>query len=257
MKLLVPYEGNENYVFAVFARKDEQRVLGMLEQLSRLGIRIWFDNGTNTGSNYSEIIANCLRQCEVFMVFVSQKTIASHKCRNLINNAIIKKKPVIIIYLEKTQLTPGMELQLSAYPSISVWDTNEDIFRDKLFAFDEIVKCANTTNQSVNSVPHIFDNSNFVLIREKTGEKTVIPYDGLRVGRRRSVCDYTIEGNKTLSRLHAIFTIKNKCCVITDNNSLNGIYINGVRLEENASAQLKVNDEIRLGSERFILSEVE
>lgn len=255
MKLLKPYTGDKNYVFAAFSRQDERRALGIIEQLLGCGIRIWYDNGTSIRSNCPDIIDNYLEQCDAVLLFVSQNTVGSHDCRRQINSAVIKRKPVTVVFLEKTQLTPGMKLQLLSAQSVSMHKTDVEELFEILLENEFIKKCFDENDSSVNDTPNNPVNSGFSLIRRKTGERISIPLDGLRVGRRSSLCDYTIEGNKTVSRLHAVFSVRDNHCFVTDQESLNGVYINGVRLAENKRAQLTLNDEIRLGNERFVLNE--
>lgn len=54
--------------------------------------------------------------------------------------------------------------------------------------------------------------------------------------------------DRGVSRTHAVLRFFADGVTITDLKSANGTYINGTRLEPNASHTLKDNDEIRLGS---------
>ncbi len=249
MKMIKPYEDDESYIFAAFASEDERRVSGIIEQLCGFGVRVWFDGESDTRNDSNKIIDSNLNNSKAVLIFVSQNIIGSHDFRRQINSAVLEKKPLIAVYLEKTQLTVSLKLQLSSAQSVFMWETNGNELFDFLLKCDNIKECMGKTDEKRSK------NSGFVLVRKRTGEKINLPGGGLRVGRRRSLCDYTVDGNKTLSRIHATFTVSDNRCRVTDNNSLNGVYINGVRLEENGCAELKVNDEIRLGSERFILTE--
>lgn len=247
MKIVNTLGGDKKYIFAVFSDKDERRVMGIIDQLSDIGVNVRYDNGTND-------CIEPLNVCNAVLLFVSNNIIGAHNCRSRLNNAVIAQKPVVAVYLEKTHLTPTMELQLSSASSVLLWETDEKELFEILLNNEFVKECSQQDVLCGDNEPYATDDSSFVLIREKTGEKISIPRAGLRLGRRRSLCDYTVEGNKTLSRLHATFGVNNDRCTVTDNDSLNGVYINGVRLPANACAELKENDELRLGSERFILS---
>ena len=53
---IVPYEGQEPYVFVSYAHKDSHLVIPVLEKLHALGYRIWFDDGIAPGSEWPETL---------------------------------------------------------------------------------------------------------------------------------------------------------------------------------------------------------
>ena len=272
------YEGNENYIFASYSHKDENRVIKILEQLARHGCRLWYDNGINPGSNWPEVIAGHLNNCKVFLSFISKNAVNSHNCRREINFAVLKKKTIITVFLEEARLSPGMEMQLSTMQFIDKTKLSENEFYEKLLNNKNIKECIGKPNKNIkipkginyepkNSYDSLWLNKEysgeknfyfikstvFSLIRKNTGEKIRINPEGFNIGRKSEFCDYTIIGNKTISRLHATLKIRNEKCIIIDNDSLNGVYVNGEAITPNTETELVPHDEIRLGSERFIL----
>lgn len=272
------YEGNKNYIFASYSHKDEDRVIRILEQLAKHGCRLWYDNGINPGSNWPEVIAGHLNNCKVFLSFISKNAVNSHNCRREINFAVLKKKAIITVFLEDTVLSPGMEMQLSAMQFIEKHKLSDEEFYEKLLSDSKIKECIGKPDKNikipkgVNHEPqnsydnlwlskeytgekdfYFIKNTVFSLIRKNTGEKIRINPDNFRIGRKSEFCDYTINGNKTISRLHATIKIRNEKCIIYDNDSLNGVYINGAAITPNIETELVAHDEIRLGSEKFIL----
>lgn len=115
---LQAYEGREPFVFVSYAHKDTDKVMGVLTELDRRGYRIWYDDGIVPGSEWPENIAEHLTDSAMVLAFISQNSIDSPNCRREITFALSKRKPFLSVVLERTEMSPGMELQLSAQQSV-------------------------------------------------------------------------------------------------------------------------------------------
>lgn len=73
----------------------------------------------------------------------------------------------------------------------------------------------------------------------------------LTVGKLAGAVDIVIN-ESTISRMHAKFSRNGNRIYITDLNSTNGTFQNGIRLTPNASEVIEPGDEIRLGKLKFI-----
>ena len=73
----------------------------------------------------------------------------------------------------------------------------------------------------------------------------------LTVGKLAGAVDMVID-EKSVSRMHAKFSRTENNVDITDLNSTNGTFRNGMRLLPNASERIEPGDEIRLGKLKFI-----
>lgn len=73
----------------------------------------------------------------------------------------------------------------------------------------------------------------------------------LTVGKLAGAVDMVID-EKSISRMHAKFSRNGNKIYITDLNSTNGTFRNGMRLAPNASEIIEPGDEIRLGKLKFI-----
>ena len=73
----------------------------------------------------------------------------------------------------------------------------------------------------------------------------------LTVGKLAGMVDMVIH-EKSISRMHARFTRSGNKIYITDLNSTNGTFRNGMRLAPNSSELIEPGDEIRLGKLKFI-----
>ena len=73
----------------------------------------------------------------------------------------------------------------------------------------------------------------------------------LTVGKLAGMVDMIID-EQSISRMHARFSRSGSRIYITDLNSTNGTFRNGMRLEPNTSELIEPGDEIRLGKLKFI-----
>ena len=114
----------------------------------------------------------------------------------------------------------------------------------------------NIMPNSINKEEAVSTRRRFLLLRRQSGERIEITETPFKVGRKRELCDYCIENNKTVSRVHVILKIsENGRLTVFDNRSLNKVYVNGKRIPSLTDTPLFDGDEIRLGSERFIVTE--
>ncbi|MBP3436335.1 MAG: toll/interleukin-1 receptor domain-containing protein [Clostridia bacterium] len=115
---MTTYEGKDKYIFVSYAHKDAETVMPILETLSEKGFRIWYDAGIEAGTEWPEYIAERLMSCSVVLVFMSTSSAASANCRKEINFALEMDKELLVVYLEKTEMSAGMRLQLNSHQAL-------------------------------------------------------------------------------------------------------------------------------------------
>lgn len=137
-----PYEGKKPYIFVSYAHKDSHLVFPILEELDRQGYRVWYDDGIAPGSEWPENIAQHLDGCSVTLAFISPNSIASANCRREVTFALSKHKPFLGIVLEPTEMSLGMEMQLSAQQCIMkyTYTSDADFFR-KVCSCPDLLPC--------------------------------------------------------------------------------------------------------------------
>jgi len=126
---VIPYEGEEPYIFISYCHKDRKFVYPIIERLAAAGYRIWYDGGIIPASLWVEVIADNLSRASVCIAFISENAGASHNCKREINYAVLKKKPLLPVFLEETKLSVGVEMQLSDYQWV------------RAHAFADVEKC--------------------------------------------------------------------------------------------------------------------
>ena len=136
------YEGNEPYVFISYAHKDSVQVLKVLSYISERGLRIWYDDGIAPGSEWPEYIATHLDRAAAVISFITENSVNSPNCRREITFALSRNKPFVSVYLEKTEIPLGLELQISAQQSVLRYNySSEEDFLSKLYSTPAFEPC--------------------------------------------------------------------------------------------------------------------
>lgn len=151
---ITPFEGNEPFIFVSYAHKDSAKVFPVLEELSRRGYRIWYDDGIAPGSEWPENIARHLSACALTLAFISPNSIASANCRREVTFALSKQKPFLAIILEPTEMSLGMEMQLSAQQCVMKYTyTSDEDFYHKLCSCPDMAPCLSAQEPPVEERP--------------------------------------------------------------------------------------------------------
>lgn len=90
------------------------------------------------------------------------------------------------------------------------------------------------------------------LERTKNNENIAITKTYFCIGKDDLHCDYCIRDNNTISRQHAVFTIKGHSVFVEDNHSKNGTFLNDVMLVAGQPQDLRDGDVIKLSNEEFV-----
>ncbi len=92
------------------------------------------------------------------------------------------------------------------------------------------------------------------LIRKKTGEVIYLNETPFVIGKIPFACDYVVEDNPAISRIHAIirYNRADDNYYIIDCNSTNHIYLEGRRIAEDRVVSLQDKMRIHLATEEFI-----
>ncbi len=134
MSFFAPYEGKEPYIFVSYAHADSQQVMDVICDMHSRGYRIWYDEGIEVGSEWPECIAEHLRDAHLMLAFISPAYMKSDNCRREMHYALMKRIKVINIFLENTEMTPGMEMQIGNIFALMKYTMSRQVFFDKLYA---------------------------------------------------------------------------------------------------------------------------
>ena len=130
MESLIPpfnaYKGDAPCIFVSYAHKNSDIVFAHITRLHNEGFRIWYDEGIDPGTDWSDEIASALVNAAVFLVFISDAAVASHNVRKEIVFAIDQKKYMVCVHIEETELPTGLKMQLGNIQALL-----ENRFHDK------------------------------------------------------------------------------------------------------------------------------
>ena len=117
--------------------------------------------------------------------------------------------------------------------------------KDDMVSIDDIMGMEQESEEAKTDTlkPHF--------VRQKTGEKIYISKDEFKIGKSKVHSDYSIENNSAISRVHVIVISRDGEYYLKDNESTNGTYVDGDRLEAGREVQLKSNMIIKFGDEDF------
>lgn len=108
--------------------------------------------------------------------------------------------------------------------------------------------CGQTTvldaQSGVNAmIPH--------LVRKSTAEKILIDKPMFKIGKEKNYVDYCIGDNPAISRSHAVIISREGQYYLSDTNSTNHTFLNGMMLKSNTEAKLEHGALIKLANEEF------
>lgn len=130
-----PYEGDRPYIFISYAHADSEKVLPIISDMHRRGYNIWYDEGIEVGAEWQECIASHLMQAQLVVAFISNAYMRSDNCRREMHYAQTKKIKTINVFLEATELTPGMEMQIgNIFALMKYTFPSEEFFYEKLYS---------------------------------------------------------------------------------------------------------------------------
>lgn len=285
-----PYEGEQKYIYIAHSFKDKRFVYPVIEQLAKDGYRVWYDEGLIYGADTTTDLAEKITRCGVVIAFLSDNTVDSYQFKREINYAILKKKEIIAVMLEEVHLSPGMEMQMSAFPAIFKYKIENNAFYKSLYSFEIMKLCLGKPNDNIvvsdeieykenladmfgideRKIPMIDDDLFFksqseergdivphaMLTKLNTNEEIVISTPKMVIGRvvsekNKPIIDYSIESNSMVSKFHAVIIYKDKDFYIIDCGAVNKTYLNSEELIINEEYMLHDGDIIKLANEKF------
>ena len=140
---LAPYHGSEPYIFISYSHRNADRAAGIISRLNRSGFRVWYDEGLIPGREWDDNIARIIMGCGYFVALLTEEYLASSNCKDELNFARDKNKPLLLLYLDEVSLPAGMELRLGRLFAVhrAQYGDNEDAFYAKMFSADGIARC--------------------------------------------------------------------------------------------------------------------
>jgi len=114
------YEGDQPFVFTVYAKEDDSIVRPLLEALSEKGLRFWYDSEQKRTLDHSEAVASKLRRADAMIVFMSTSCAVSPLCRRELQFAIELEKEYAVVYLDGVTVSDGLRMEFTLQPTLKL-----------------------------------------------------------------------------------------------------------------------------------------
>ena len=141
-----PYEGSSPYIFVSYSHKDMPRISPVLEAMNLAGYHIWYDDGIEAGSVWTDSIASHLSNCAVCLAFHSKSSKESLNCLQEIHyvvDLISQRKNISIlsVYLDDVRLSQGLDMQLSVFQHIYYFQDDLEAIVERLKGNSILAPC--------------------------------------------------------------------------------------------------------------------
>jgi TolB-like protein/lipoprotein NlpI len=132
--IIPAYAGDEPYVFVSYAHSDGVFVMDQIRWLHSQGVPVWYDEGISPGLNWPEELANAIEAAAIVLLFVSPRSVVSEHCVRETTFAISRRKPLLAVHIEPTELPAGLELSIADKQAIMHSTLGVDAYETKLLS---------------------------------------------------------------------------------------------------------------------------
>ena len=94
------YRGQGRYIFVSYAHADKEQVFPEIIRFQEMGYNIWYDEEITPGNEWKQHITDRLIHCDLFIIFITNRSANSKNCRKEFYCALNNNKHVIPFYLE-------------------------------------------------------------------------------------------------------------------------------------------------------------
>ena len=121
----LPYLGVNSFAYFGCTKDDEAIASDIADTLISKGFRLYLDARGDKNEASALELSKSIDACEGAIVFLSKKSIESLAFRNIINNIVSIKKPVIFVKIGEFDLAYGLDMQLANMKVISYTNKTE------------------------------------------------------------------------------------------------------------------------------------
>jgi hypothetical protein len=131
------------YIFVSYARANRDAVYPEVERLERAGYQLWCDRSDiPTGRPWFDEITTAIRNCDCFLIFLSERSVSSENVRDELHEALRSRRFIIPIYLEKLGpredleklgLTADLQQKLGSIQGIESFALRRSKYEENLF----------------------------------------------------------------------------------------------------------------------------
>lgn len=115
------YIENKPYIFFSYAHTNGECALDIISRLEKNEFNVWYDEGIEVGTEYSDYIAEHIECCRVFVCVMNEEYINSRYCRDEIDFAINNDKDILVIYTKEQRhlnMPAGLKMRIARYQAV-------------------------------------------------------------------------------------------------------------------------------------------
>jgi hypothetical protein len=105
----------ENFIFVCYKRENMSQIKPILLSLCASGCEVWYDKGIPGAAEWDAAIEERIKNCKVFLLFLSQASVDSKYVRREVRFADLCDKPILSVQLERVTLAHGLYMLLQQY----------------------------------------------------------------------------------------------------------------------------------------------
>lgn len=124
--------GDEPYVFVSYSHSDEEIVYPEIRWLQDQGFNVWYDEGISGATRWRDEIAGRIKQCRMFLFYVSPDSVDSQVCREELEYALTHDRSILSLHLSATDLPEGIKLAVANRQALHRYELSEQDYERKL-----------------------------------------------------------------------------------------------------------------------------
>ncbi len=142
-------------VFVSYARSDRERVLELVERMRSAGVGVWVDEGGIHGASlWGQEIVDAIDASKVMILMISDSSITSDNVVKELSIASEDKKPILPVYLHRSEIPKSMRYQLAGIQHIEFFEGQEDeAFQSMLVSLSRLGVSAGGTEAKQDPPP--------------------------------------------------------------------------------------------------------
>jgi len=145
-----------NEVFISYSRRDFEKVRVIKEVIDReVGIDSWMDlDGIESGDQFEDVIINAINRHDTLLFMMSHNSMQSEWALDEIDFAKRKEKRIVLIDLDRTEMTDKFYFRYHKYDNI-IWDDNlqqEKLLNNLRSWFGKLSGTSNTPQMSAEEM---------------------------------------------------------------------------------------------------------
>ena len=148
-------------VFVSYARSDRERVLELVERMRSAGVGVWVDEGGIHGASlWGQEIVDAIDASKVMILMISDSSITSDNVVKELSIASEDKKPILPVYLHRSEIPKSMRYQLAGIQHIEFFEGQEDeAFQSMLVSLSRLGVSAGETEAKQDPPPETVPES--------------------------------------------------------------------------------------------------